>query len=222
MSAQLLERLSNKMEKQLIFNETKLKQQLKMAAQRFQMMSNKKLALVKGQKIEIARLLAEKPAKEEKALIRAEHLIREENEVEAYDIIQLECEILVERAKLIQCNKKCPPDLESCVSTLIWASSRVDVSELMQIRKQFRAKYGRKFENNALMNTNGVVNGKVFAKLSLETPSDYVMQTCLENISEERKVDWKPSHQLRKENDFKSSSVSPITRAMPVEHVTIY
>ena len=73
-----------------------------MAVSRFQIAANKKTALMKQQMREIARLLAEEPQpKEEKARIRAEALIREDNTVEAYEILQLECELVFERVKLI-------------------------------------------------------------------------------------------------------------------------
>lgn len=179
------------------FKTTKIKPQLKMAVHRFQIASNKKVAQIKNQKRDIAKLLAEKPhPKEEKARIRAEALIREDSTVEAYEILQLHCELLSERIKLIASEKKCPPDLVSVVSTLIWASARVDITELVEIRKQFKSKYGKAFEEAALHNENSVVNERVFAKLSVLPPPALLVQTYLEKISEEFDVNWKPKMPL--------------------------
>ena len=80
-------------------------------------------------------MLAEDQPKEEKAKIRAEALIRDDNLIEAYEILQLECELLSERIKLIDFQKDCPSDLVTVVSTLMWASHRVDIPELQAIRK---------------------------------------------------------------------------------------
>ena len=173
--------------------------ELKMAVSRFQITSNKKSSLMKQQMREIAVMLSEDPPKEEKAKIRAESLIREDNAVEAYEILQLECELLAERIKLIDSSKECPPDLVSCVSTLIWACDRVDIGELAMIRKQFRAKYGKQFEEAALTNMGGRLNERVVSKLSVQPPAAYLVQVYLERICEQFEVNWKPKQRLTAE-----------------------
>jgi vacuolar protein sorting-associated protein IST1 len=174
--------------------------ELKMAVSRFQIASNKKTALIKQQMREIAVMLADDPPREEKAKIRSEALIREDHAVEAYEILQLECELLAERIKLIQVSNECPPDLVSIVSTLIWACDRVDIQELSLIRKQFRAKYGKQFEENALNNVGGVLNERVVTKLSVQPPAAYLVQTYLERICEKYEVDWTPKVPLTADN----------------------
>ena len=79
---------------------------------------------------EIAKLLKEDPPKEEKARIRAEALIRDDNTIEAYEILQLSCELLSERIKLIASEKECPPDMKSTVATLIWSGKKMKMSSL--------------------------------------------------------------------------------------------
>jgi len=171
-----------------------------MAVSRFQIASNKKTAIMKQQMREIAKLLAEEPApKEEKAKIRAEALIREDNTIEAFEILQLECELVHERIKLIASQKECPPDLTSCICTLIWAANRVDIPELTDIKKQFRYKYGKEFEQMAMDNVGGCLNERVVAKLSVHPPSAYLVQTYLEKIADEFEVDWKPAVKLSAE-----------------------
>ncbi|GMH63171.1 hypothetical protein TrRE_jg5345, partial [Triparma retinervis] len=95
------------------FSVNKLKPNLKMAVHRFQISSNKKTNLIKAQKKEIAKLLQERPPKEEKARIRAEGLIREDSNIEAYEILELMCDLLHERMRLIETTKECPGDLKS-------------------------------------------------------------------------------------------------------------
>lgn len=170
-----------------------------MAVHRFQMASNKKSALLKQNMREVAVLLAEDPPKEEKARIKAEALIRDDYMIEAYDILSLNCELLSERIKLIQSSKECPKDLVSCISTLLYAAPRVDIPELVEIRKQFKSKYGKQFDENALGNLNGVLNERVVTKLSVQPPAAYLVQTYLEQICEKYEVDWSPNYRLSAE-----------------------
>jgi vacuolar protein sorting-associated protein IST1 len=167
-----------------------------MAVHRFQMASNKKSALLKQSMREVAILLAEDPPKEEKARITAEALIRDDYMIEAFDILSLTCELLSERLKLISFTKECPPDLIASVATLMYAAPRVDIPELQFIRKQFRAKYGKKFEEDAMSNVGGVLNERVVTKLSVEPPAAYLVQTYLERSCEKYEVDWSPSVRL--------------------------
>ena len=149
-----------------------------MAVSRFAIASNKKTAIMKQNMREVALLLAEEPPREEKARIKAESLIRDDNLIEAYEILQLECELLAERIKLIESQKTCPPDLVSTISDLIYATPRVDIPELTEIRKQFRAKYGKEFEKAAMENQGGVLNDRVVSKLSIHPPVAYLVQVC--------------------------------------------
>lgn len=161
--------------------------------------SNKKSALLKQSMREVAVLLAEDPPKEEKARIKAEALIRDDYMIEAYDILSLNCDLLSERIKLISHCKECPPDLVSCISTLIYAAPRIDIPELVQIRKQFRSKYGKKFEEDAMNNARNVLNERVVTKLSVQPPAAYLVQTYLETICEKYEVDWSPTVRLKAE-----------------------
>lgn len=154
---------------------------------------------MKQQIREIAKLLAEDPPKEEKARIKAEALIRDDNTVEAYEILQLHCELLAERISLITQSKDCPPDMLSTVSTVIWASTIVDIPELIEIRKQFRYKYGKEFDEDCMQNVGGILNERVTSKLSVQPPSAYLVQTYLEKISDEHEVGWKPTVSLKAE-----------------------
>jgi len=197
------------------YKASKLKPQLKMAVTRFQIAGNKKAALMKQQIREIAALLAETPPKEEKARIKAEALIRDDNTVEAYEILQLNCDLLSERIHLISHSKECPPDLVSCISTLIWASAVVDIPELAVIRKQFVYKYGKDFESDAMQNVGGILNERVASRLSIQPPSAFMVQTYLEKIADEHEVDWKPQMPL-KAGDISEPMPAPGGYSVPV------
>jgi len=190
-----------------------------MAVSRIQIASNKKGALLKQNMREVAVMLSEDPPKEEKAKIRAEALIRDDNLIEAYEILQLECELLHERIKLLEYSKLCPPDLVSVVSTLMWAAHRVDIPELLMIRKQFRAKYGKQFEEDALNNAGGVLNERVVSKLSVQPPAAYLVQTYLERICEQFQVDWTPRVKLST-NEMIEPMAAPVGYSVQVAQGT--
>jgi hypothetical protein len=190
-----------------------------MAVSRIQISSNKKAALLKQNMREVAVMLSEDPPKEEKARIRAEALIRDDNLIEAFEILQLQCELLFERIKLIECSKQCPTDLVPVVATLIYASQRVDIPELMEIRKQFRAKFGKKFEEVALENSTGILNERVVTKLSVDPPAAYLVQTYLERICEQYEVKWKPKMTLTAAQMAAPMAV-PIGYSVPVAQGT--
>lgn len=197
------------------YKETKIKPLLKMAVSRFSMASNKKSALLKQQMVEIAKMLSSDPPKEEKAKIRAEALIRDDGTIEAMEILQLTCELLFERVKLITVSKECPPDLKSSIATLIWASDRVDIKELSEIRKLLRSKYGKKFDMEAYENKGGICNERVVAKLSVEPPSAYLVLTYLERIADEKGVDWKSKEKLKAE-ELSEPMVAPVGYSVQV------
>ncbi len=178
------------------FNPNKLKPHLKMAVHRLQIAANKKSNSIKNQKREISRLLSESPPKEEKARIRAEALIREDNTIEAYEILELQCELLHERMRLIESQKECPGDLISCVSTLIWASDRVDVPELVEVRNQLTKKYGKPFVEAAMKNEGGVLNDRVVHKLSVKPPSAFLVMSYLREIAAQFGVDYQPTDEV--------------------------
>jgi hypothetical protein len=163
------------------YKAAKLNIQLKSAVIRFETKSKRTSALMMQQHRDIARLLKYNPPKEERASIKAEALIRDKNTIEAYEILQLNCEQLSNRTHLVSHTKECPPDLISCVSTIIWASAIVNIPELLKVRKQLRYKYGKKFISDAMKNVGGVVNERVVAMLSVQPPSSPLVQSYLDS-----------------------------------------
>lgn len=54
-------------------------------------------------------------------------LIREDKTVEAYDILELQCELVAERMRFVDSQKEVPPDMDQAIRTLIWAADRSEV-----------------------------------------------------------------------------------------------
>lgn len=172
------------------YSETKIKPYLKMGVQRVQIANNKKLTSVKHQKKEVAALLSDK--KDEKARIRVEHIIRDDFLIEAYEILELLCELLHERIKQISTGKECPVDLKETVFSLVWAASNCDVSELQEVKKQLIRKYGSEFFKVLEEDPSQVVNTRLFNKLSYQPPGRLLVNRYLMEIADVYKVDWIP------------------------------
>mmetsp|Transcript_31470 Transcript_31470/g.41623 ORF Transcript_31470/g.41623 Transcript_31470/m.41623 type:complete len:366 (+) Transcript_31470:121-1218(+) len=178
----------------LTFSSTKLKVNLKMATTRMQLAINKKTNAIKIAKKDIAGLLAE--GKEEKARIRVEPIIRDDFTIEAYEILSLITELLTERMRIIESQKECPPDLVEALSTLVYASDRIDVQELIEVKKQIKLKYGKAFVQRAEVNEGGICNERIVHKLSLQPPSQFLCVSYLQEIANKYEVDWTPPEDM--------------------------
>lgn len=67
-----------------------------------------------------------------------EHIIRSDFTIEAYEILELLCELLYERMKLLVFEETCPADLDEAVCTLIYCANRTECPELTEITKQLK------------------------------------------------------------------------------------
>ncbi|KAF9918202.1 hypothetical protein BX616_009920 [Lobosporangium transversale] len=177
-----------------MFNPTRAKVQLKLSVNRLQMLQNKRNMLAQQQRKEIARLL--EIGKEESARIRVEHIIREDFNTEALEIIELYCELLLARFGLLEQMKTCDPAILEAVNTIIYAAPRSEVKELLQVRDQLTAKFGRDFVANAMENKDESVNPRIIQKLKVQTPDPYLVNRYLEEIARAFKINWTADPQM--------------------------
>ncbi|KAF9966282.1 hypothetical protein BGZ70_002786 [Mortierella alpina] len=187
-----------------MFNPTRAKVQLKLSVNRLQLLQNKKNMLAQQHRKEIARLL--EIGKEESARIRVEHIIREDFSNEALEIIELYCELLLARFGLLEQLKNCDPAITEAVNTIIYAAPRSEVKELLLVRDQLAAKFGREFVTNAMENKDESVNPRIIQKLKVQTPDPYLVNRYLEEIARAFKVSWtadpEMDHQLIGSMDY--------------------
>eukprot|EP01132_Coremiostelium_polycephalum_P012288 gene12288-15024_t len=170
------------------FDGNKLKVQLKLAVSRIQILRNKKSNLVRDEKRHIAELLRNK--NEESARIRIETVIRDENLIECYNIVEVLCELLFNRVGLIIGCDEMPLEIKESIFTLIYTSQRIQIPELELIKKQLIAKYGRSLENDVNCHCHTHVNPKIIMKLGFATPEPFIVFQYLNDIACEFKVDW--------------------------------
>lgn len=165
----------------------------------------------KHQKREIAQLLGK--GKEEMARIKVEHIIREDFTIECYEILELYCELLHERIRVITNSVECPVDLREAVSSLMWAATQVQIDELVEVRKQLEKKFGEEFVNDAIRNE--YINQRLLRKLAVTPPSALLVFRYLEEIAKEYNVDYTPSD-IGLPNNIDAPIPTPIGFSIPM------
>ncbi|KAG6511625.1 IST1-like protein [Zingiber officinale] len=128
----------------------------------------------------------------DRALLRAEQVIKEQSTVEAFEILSHYCHLLTERIGLLQEHKECPEELREATSSLIFTSSRcaVELPELAKVSAIFSNKYGKEFASAAVELRNRCrVNPELIQKLSTRSPSLEVKQRTTKEIAAERGID---------------------------------
>ncbi|KAJ6733309.1 IST1 FAMILY MEMBER [Salix koriyanagi] len=124
------------------FNSSKCKTAAKMAVARIKLLRNKREAVMRQMRRDIALLL--RSGQDATARIRVEHVIREHNVFAANEFIELFCELVVSRLSIIAKRRECPADLKEGIASLLFASPRCsEIPELVALRKIFEKKYGK-------------------------------------------------------------------------------
>ncbi|XP_020147550.1 uncharacterized protein [Aegilops tauschii subsp. strangulata] len=184
------------------FKPDKCKIALKMAMARIKLLRNKKEVQVRQMRREVAQLLDGN--QDQTARIRVEHVIREEKFMQAYDLIEVYCELIVARMSIIDSQKTCPIDLKEAIASVIFASMRCsDVTELADVRKNFTSKYGKEFATSALeVRPDSGVNRLVIEKLSAGAPDVQTKTKTLSSIAAEHNIKWEPkAFEEQKQNE---------------------
>eukprot|EP00249_Psilotum_nudum_P015203 c25212_g1_i1 orf=284-2140(-) len=175
------------------FNSAKCKTLLKLAVSRIKLLKNKRDIQLKQMRRDLAQLL--QTSQEPSARIRVEHIIREQNIMAAYEIIELFCELIAVRLPIIESQRECPIDLREAISSVIFAAPRcADLHELLQIRNLFASKYGKEFVASAAeLRPDCGVNRRIIEKLSVRAPSGEIKLKLMKEIAAEQNVDWDPA-----------------------------
>ncbi|KAJ2833612.1 Vacuolar protein sorting-associated protein ist1 [Coemansia furcata] len=173
--------------------------ELKLAISRLKLLQAKKSSLNLKARREIAPLL--EAGKIESATIRVENIIREDLNVEALEMAELYCELLIARAGLIDQSRTVDPGVSEAVHSLIYASARIEVRELSMLRDMLTAKYGKELVREAMDNAAGLANEKLVRKLSADTPLDSLIKMYLTEIASFYHVKWRPDGEDTDDDD---------------------
>lgn len=126
----------------------------------------------------------------DRALARAEHVVRERNAIDALDELEAYCGLVVERAALVDAHRDCPDELREAAAGLAYAAARCgELPELQEVRGILAAKFGREFVSAASQLRSGCgVNPKIVQKLSTKQPSLESRQMVLQEIAAEKGI----------------------------------
>ncbi|XP_021887947.1 dentin sialophosphoprotein-like [Carica papaya] len=155
------------------FRASKFKTLVKLAVSRIAFLKNQhrvRCSLARSDVIELLQL-----GHHDRALLRVEQVIREQNMLDAFVMIENYCHLLIERVVLIQKNKErdCPDELKEAISSLIFAASRSgEFPELQQIRGELTSKFGKDMAVRSVeLRNNCGVDPKMIQKFSTRRPS---------------------------------------------------
>ncbi|KPI85910.1 hypothetical protein ABL78_5042 [Leptomonas seymouri] len=202
------------------FDPTKVRANIRMATTRLGMQRNKLLNSVKTQRRGIAELLALE--KYDSARIRVENCIREDVNIEGYEVLSLFLDLLANRVQLIaeskplKLDKKkdpstaCPPELKEAITSVLWASVRIGdaVPELAALRKCFESKFGHEFVEMATSNGEFSVNQRMMERLGMYTPPNDKCIAYLTSIAEEYQLSGYDEDRLRDPNGLVASAAA--------------
>jgi len=160
-------------------NYTKLKTNLRLCIQRLKLLEKKKSENALKARKEIADYIS--GGKADRARIRVECIIREDYYVEAMELVEMFCDLLIARFGLIQQEKALDEGLAEAISSLIWVTPRLqaDVSELKIISDLLTIKYGKQYALAAKENALGTVSKKLQAKLSVQAPPRLLVENYM-------------------------------------------
>lgn len=160
-----------------------------MCIQRLRFAQEKRQALAKQDRREVAKLLSD--GKEQKAHYRVESLINDDIHVELLELLELYCELLHARVNIlnnIQNEETLITDhmndgINEAVRSIVFATLHCpDIKELVQMRDLLTCKFGPEFLTVILEDHVGVPD-KVLKKCSPELPSQELVTLYLKEIA---------------------------------------
>jgi len=186
-------------------NYSKLKTNLRLCINRLKLLEKKKTEMAMKSRKEIADYIT--GGKVERAKIRVEHIIREDYMVEAMEVLEMYCDLLLARFGLIQQMKTLDDGLAEAISSIIWVAPRMqaDVQELKIVSEQLGAKYGKPYAQACRENAVGTVSAKLMHKLSVQAPPKLTVEKYLIEIARYYSVEYEPDPQVMQQDEVYSA-----------------
>ncbi|XP_072169513.1 IST1 homolog [Diadema setosum] len=171
---------------------SKLSTNLKLAVNRLKLLEKKKTEQALKARKEIADYISN--GKDERARIRVEHIIREDYLVEAMELIELYCDLLLARFGLISSTKTVDEGLKEGIASIIWVAPRMwtDIAELKVIKDQLTYKYGKEFAQMCVSDQENWVNERLKMKMSVKAPPKLLVERYLIEIARSHNVPFEP------------------------------
>ncbi|XP_038884116.1 uncharacterized protein LOC120075040 [Benincasa hispida] len=125
-----------------------------------------------------------------RALLRVEKVIKDQNALDAYVLIEGYLNLLLERTTLLEQQSECPEELKEAVAGLLFAASRCgDFPELHEIKSVLTTRFGKEFTARAVeLRNNCGVNHLLMQKLSTRQPTLESRMEVLKAIASENGI----------------------------------
>lgn len=173
------------------FNGARLKTSLKMAISKLKFLQEKKLALSKQQRRQLADLLGS--GKETSATIRVENIIREDIYVELLEYLELYCELLLARVSMVLDLLRTEVDagLLEAVALVIYSYGHVEIKEVASLGEMLKIRYGPEFARRVSEDkSNTYVPEKITRRCDIEPPSEELVSLYLAEIARTYEVPY--------------------------------
>ncbi|XVF43027.1 hypothetical protein PTKIN_Ptkin02bG0007500 [Pterospermum kingtungense] len=170
------------------FKRSKFKSLVSLAISRLSILKNQRQVRCSQARSDVVKLL--ELGHHDRALLRVEQVIKEQNMLDVFIMVEGYCNLVIERVHLIEQEKVCPDELREAISGLLFASSRCgDFPELQEIRTVLMSRYGKEFAARAIeLRNNCGVNAKIIQKLSTKQPDLQIRRNVLEEIAAENGI----------------------------------
>ncbi|WWC65572.1 uncharacterized protein I303_108190 [Kwoniella dejecticola CBS 10117] len=175
------------------WNGPRAKVQIKLSIQRLRTLQEKKLALAKSSRREIADLLNKNRI--ETARLRVESLVQDDIYVELLEILELYAETLQARFGLLDAStgEEPEPSIADAVCAIVYAAPRTELKELQVLRELLMHKFGRNFSLSLTTTPPPPsVPSRITSKLKVFVPSKELVDAYLSEIARGYGVDWAP------------------------------
>ncbi|GAB2226580.1 hypothetical protein Droror1_Dr00022391 [Drosera rotundifolia] len=170
------------------FKPARFKQLLNLAVSRLAVFKNQRQVRCNISRSDVVQLL--NLGYRDSALSRVELVIKEQNMLDAFTMMEGYCNVLIERVALIEHENYCPEELKEAISSLMFASSRCgEFPELTELRSVLTTRFGKEFVARAVeLRNNCSVNPKMIQKLSTRQPNMESKMKLLKEIAFENDV----------------------------------
>lgn len=128
---------------------------------------------------------------------------REDYLVEAMEMVEMYCDLLLARFGLITQMKELDTGIAEPVASLVWVCPRLqsDIAELKIISDIFVTKYGPEFaEHSRTATGEHFVSEKLMHKLTLQAPPKLLVEKYLIAIAKNYNIEYEPDPQVMQED----------------------
>lgn len=172
-------------------NATRLKTTLKMAISKLKFLQEKKSAIAKQQRRQLADLLS--AGKETSAKIRVENIIRDDIAVELMEFCELYCELLLARVLLVldMHRNETEGGLREAILLIIYCCGYTEITELATLGDLLKIRYGAEFARKVIENTDfEYVPEKIAKRCDVMPPAEELVDMYLIEIARTYEVPY--------------------------------